>query len=89
MPAVRRPVRDVIQSVLGDIASALPYAHVPTRSRPHIGWYASPGTAVDGCTCAACEAARAGRDLFLGPRQPEAIALAARVADEHATPLAA
>jgi len=78
---MRRNVRELLQSVLGDAARALPYQHTPAPGRPHIGWYAVPDRGERGCQCRFCSAAR--RPVFLGPREPEALANAVRITEHH------
>lgn len=78
---MRRNVRELLQSVLGDAARVLPYQHLPAPGRPHIGWYAVAGDRERGCRCHLCTSR--GHPLWLGPREIEALAAAVRVIEHH------
>jgi hypothetical protein len=80
---------EVLQRRLGALGQLQLYRSSTDRRHRSIGGYATPAPALDGCSCAACTAARAGEDLYIGFDTADAAVTIEQIAGEHEAAIAA
>lgn len=71
--AIPRTARERIQREAGERGIVRAYRSQADWRHAATGWYIRPAAAVEGCTCSWCEAARVGRDHYLGANDRRAV----------------